>query len=118
MIPSTTLTTSVERSQGWLAACSTLPSRPAATPSKTDLTSPSRPAATPSQTNHTPPSRPAAKTASASTPRGKPEEVDSDDASEFLEEDCERVNSGKSLSENDCQGGDGLCYYFVVFINS
>ena len=82
----------------------TPPSRPAATPSKTP---PSRPAAT---TNRTPPSRPAAtpsKTAGASsTPQGKPEEVDPEIAEEFLEEDCERVNGGKSFQTR----GDGLRY--------
>ena len=80
-------------------------SRPAATPSKTDRTPPSRPAATPSKTDRTPPSRPAAtpsKTAGASsTPPGKPEEVDPEIAEEFLEEDCDRVNGGKSLSEHE-----------------
>ena len=77
-----------------------------ATTSKPARTPPSRPAATPS------------KTAGASTHRGKPEEVDPEIAAEFLEEDCERVNGGKSLSEHDRQGGDGLCYYFVVFMNT
>jgi hypothetical protein len=76
-------------------------SRPVATPSKTDHTPPSRPAATPSKTDRTPPSRPAAtpsETAGASsTPQGKPEEF----YPVILEEDFERVNGGKSLSEQE-----------------